>query len=108
VFLNVMINAIQAMPDAGVLAFGIGLVHKERLSGPGDWIQVSISDTGNGISEKALDRVFDPFFTTKGSKGTGLGLSVCQRIMEDHKGKIKIENQKEAGTICSLYFPIKD
>jgi PAS domain S-box-containing protein len=108
VFLNVMINAIQAMPDAGVLAFGIGPVHKERLPGPGDWIRISISDTGKGISENALHRVFDPFFTTKGSKGTGLGLSVCQRIMEDHKGKIKIENQKGAGTICSLYFPIKD
>ncbi|MFH1076231.1 MAG: ATP-binding protein, partial [Pseudomonadota bacterium] len=109
VFLNVMINAIQAMPDAGVLAFGIGTVNKERLPGPGDWIRISISDTGNGISENALHRVFDPFFTTKGSKGTGLGLSVCQRIMEDHKGKIKIENnQKGAGTICNLYFPIKD
>lgn len=108
VFLNVMINAIQAMPDAGVLAFGIGLVDKERLPEPGDWVRISISDTGNGICEKALHRVFDPFFTTKGSKGTGLGLSVCQRIMEDHKGKIKIENQKEAGTICNLYFPIKD
>ena len=108
VFLNIMINAIQAMPDAGVLALGISLVHKAQSPQPGDWIRISISDTGNGISEKALQHVFDPFFTTKGSKGTGLGLSVCQRIMEDHKGKIEIENRKGAGTICSLYFPIKD
>jgi len=108
VFLNIMINAIQAMPDAGVLAFGISLVHKEQLLEPGDWIRISISDTGNGISENDLHRVFDPFFTTKGSKGTGLGLSVCQRIMEDHKGKIEIESRKGAGTICNLYFPLKD
>ena len=108
VFLNVMINAIQAMPEAGVLALGIDLVGKERSQEPGNWIQISISDRGIGISEKDIHRVFDPFFTTKGSKGTGLGLSVCQRIMEDHKGKIKIENRKGAGTICNLYFPIKD
>ncbi|OEU83593.1 MAG: hypothetical protein BA873_03505 [Desulfobulbaceae bacterium C00003063] len=108
VFLNIMINAIQAMPDTGVLAFGIGIASKAQLHKPGDWIQITISDTGIGISEKDIHRVFDPFFTTKGSKGTGLGLSVCQRIMEDHKGKIEIENLKGAGTICSLYFPIKD
>jgi len=108
VFLNVMINAIQAMPDTGVLSFSIGLIAKGQLKESGDCIRISISDTGNGISKKALHRVFDPFFTTKGSKGTGLGLSVCQRIMEDHRGKIEIENRKKAGTICSLYFPIKD
>ena len=108
VFLNVMINAVQAMPDTGVLAFDIGFAHKARLQELSDWIRISISDTGNGIPKKVLHRVFDPFFTTKGSKGTGLGLSVCQRIMEDHRGKIEIENRKEAGTICSLYFPIKD
>jgi len=108
VFLNVMINAIQAMPDSGVLTFSISLICRKKLKKSGDWIRLSISDTGNGISEKTLHRVFDPFFTTKGSKGTGLGLSVCQRIMEDHKGKIEIENQKETGTICNLYFPIKN
>ena len=107
VFLNVMINAVQAMPDAGVLAFGIDLVNKEQSQKPGNWIRLTISDTGSGISEKDIQRVFDPFFSTKGSKGTGLGLSVCQRIMEDHCGKIEIESQKGSGTICSLYFPIK-
>ncbi len=108
VFLNVMINAVQAMPDAGVLTFGINLIVKERSQEPGSWIRITISDTGIGISEKDIQRVFDPFFTTKGSKGTGLGLSVCQRIMEDHCGKIEIESRKGYGTICSLYFPIKD
>ncbi len=108
VFLNVMINAVQAMPDAGVLALGIGLVRKAQLQKPGDWVRITISDTGIGISEKDIHRVFDPFFTTKGSKGTGLGLSVCQRIMEDHCGKIEIESRNGSGTICSLYFPIKE
>ena len=108
VFLNVMINAVQAMPDTGLLTLGVNFVHKAWLQEPCDWIRISISDTGTGISEKNIHRVFDPFFTTKGSKGTGLGLSVCQRIMEDHCGKIEIENRKGAGTICNLYFPIKD
>lgn len=108
VFLNVLINAVQAMPDAGVLALDVGLVRKALFQEPGDWIRITVSDTGIGISEKNIHRVFDPFFTTKGSKGTGLGLSVCQRIMEDHNGKIEIERQKESGTICRLYFPIKD
>ncbi len=108
VFLNVLINAVQAMPAAGVLALGVDLVRKALFQEPGDWIRITISDTGIGISEKDIHRVFDPFFTTKGSKGTGLGLSVCQRIMEDHHGKIEIERQKESGTICRLYFPIKD
>ena len=108
VFLNVMINAVQAMPDAGVLTFGINLIVKKRSQEPDNWIRITISDTGIGISEKDIRRVFDPFFTTKGSKGTGLGLSVCQRIMEDHCGKIEIESRKEYGTICSLCFPIKD
>ncbi len=108
VFLNVMINAVQAMPAAGVLALDVGLVRKALFQEPGDWIRIIISDTGIGISEKDIHRVFDPFFTTKGSKGTGLGLSVCQRIMEDHRGKIEIESRKVSGTICRLYFPIKE
>lgn len=108
VFLNIIINAVQAMPDTGLLTLGVNLVHKARLQETGDWIRITISDTGPGISEKNIHRVFDPFFTTKGSKGTGLGLSVCQRIMEDHCGKIEIENRKGSGTMCNLYFPIKD
>lgn len=108
VFLNVLINAIQAMPDGGDLAAVIGLVRGRPPEESHDWIRISISDTGKGISEKDLHRVFDPFFTTKGSKGTGLGLSVCQRIMEDHCGKIEVENSTGSGTICSLYFSIMD
>ncbi|MFH1672372.1 MAG: ATP-binding protein [Pseudomonadota bacterium] len=108
VFLNVMINAIQAMPDGGNIDLGIDLVRISQSGEPEEYVRITISDTGSGISDQNLSRVFDPFFTTKGSKGTGLGLSVCQRVMEDHQGKFEIKRRKGSGTTCSLYLPIKD
>lgn len=107
VFLNVMINAIQAMTDGGDLGLGISHVRVSQSQKTTDEIMVTISDKGLGISDIDLCRVFDPFFTTKGSKGTGLGLSVCQRIMEDHSGRIEIISSQGHGTVCRLYFPIK-
>ena len=104
VFLNVMINAIQAMPYGGRLRLAMGLVHGQQSQKERNWVRITISDTGDGIPQKDLDRVFDPFFTTRGSKGTGLGLSVCQRIMDDHRGKIEIESREGVGTTCSIYF----
>lgn len=108
VLLNVMINALQAMPNGGRLGLGISLFVEELQQDQQCWIRVTITDTGHGIADKEIDRVFDPFFSTKGSKGTGLGLSVCKRIMDDHYGRITIENNKSVGTMCSLCFPIND
>ncbi len=107
VFLNVMINAIQAMPHGGELRVGVGLLRRKQPKKEQRWVKICISDTGCGIPGKDLDRVFDPFFTTKGGKGTGLGLSVCQRIMHDHHGKIEIESRVGIGTTCCLYFPVR-
>ncbi len=106
VFLNVMINAIQAMPYGGGLRLAMGLVHRQQSQKERNWVRITISDTGDGIPQKDLDRVFGPFFTTRGIKGTGLGLSVCQRIMDDHRGKIEIESREGVGTTCSIYFPV--
>lgn len=106
VFLNIMINAIQAMPYGGELGLGIGLVRGLQPEKARNWVRITISDTGHGIPQKDVERVFDPFFTTKGSKGTGLGLSLCQRIMDDHRGKIEINTREGAGTTCSIYLPI--
>lgn len=108
VLLNVMINALQAMPNGGRLGLGINLFEEEQQQDHQCWVRVAITDTGHGIADKEIDHVFDPFFSTKGSKGTGLGLSVCKRIMDDHYGRIAIENNKGGGITCSLCFPIKD
>ena len=108
VFLNVMINALQAMPDGGNLGLGISHIHEGQQHDNQCWILVTISDTGHGIADEEVDRVFDPFFSTKGSEGTGLGLSVCKRIMDDHYGTIVLENNKNGGVTCSLCFPISD
>ena len=107
VLLNVMINAIQAMPRGGTLRLGLGRLRRQEPKEGPNWVEIIISDTGCGIPEKDLERVFDPFFTTKGGKGTGLGLSVCQRIMDDHHGKIEIESRAGTGTTCCLYFPAR-
>ncbi|NVM21869.1 MAG: PAS domain-containing protein [Desulfobacterales bacterium] len=106
VFLNVMINAIQAMPYGGELGLDIDLVRCRQSQQGQDYVRATISDTGRGIHEEDLDRVFDPFFTTKGTKGTGLGLSVCQRIMDDHRGRIEIESRRGVGTTCRIYSPV--
>jgi len=106
VFLNVMLNGIQAMPYGGELRIGCkieGNVSTQKSKK----VRVTISDQGHGIHPDHLNRVFDPFFTTKGSKGTGLGLSVCQRIVEDHFGKIEIESTLDVGSSCHILLPIQ-
>lgn len=100
VFLNVMMNAIQAMPMGGQLTVKGGLDQ--------DFLRVDFQDTGAGIAEADLARVFDPFFTTKEpGMGTGLGLAVSYSIMEAHKGKITVESKVGTGTTFSVYFPLK-
>ena len=106
VLLNVIINAVQSMPSGGRLTLGMG-IDKTTSNRGTDWIRLAVSDTGNGISQKDLGRIFDPFFTTKGSKGAGLGLAVCQRVMDDHGGKIEIESREGSGTHCCICFPVR-
>ncbi|MGD9974994.1 MAG: nitrogen regulation protein NR(II) [Desulfatirhabdiaceae bacterium] len=103
--LNVMINAVQSMPLGGVLSVQIRMVNVFHLEREKSFIQITIADTGQGIPEDVLSRIFDPFFSTKGSKGTGLGLAVCQRIIEDHSGKIEIESTEGIGTTCFIRLP---
>lgn len=89
VFLNVIINALQAMPDGGALA-----VTTRR---DGDWAEVAVKDTGPGISEDVLLHVFDPYFTTRPS-GIGLGLAIAHRIVQGHQGSLDVESQAGSGT----------
>ncbi len=105
VFLNILLNALQALPEGGV-------IHCESEEGvPEDapvahrWAQVKISDTGIGIAPELLDKIFDPFFTTK-REGTGLGLSVCHGIIQRHEGEIDIQSEIGKGTAVSIRLPL--
>jgi len=98
--LAVEINAVEAMPDEGVLR-----VSAHRLAGS-DSVQIIISDTGIGIPEEAQPHIFEPFFTTKESgKGTGLGLAVVYGIIERHAGTINVQSQVHGGTSFTIILP---
>jgi signal transduction histidine kinase len=85
VLLNLILNAIDAMPEGGILSFG--------ASSDLDHVHLSISDTGSGISQDVLDRLFDPFVTTKPEgEGSGLGLSICKSLLERFDAQIGVKN----------------
>jgi two-component system NtrC family sensor kinase len=103
VFLNLFLNAKDAMPQGGTL--------KVRTSN-GNGVHVMVQDTGSGIAQEHIDRIYDPFFTTKTAsgqgqrRGTGLGLSVTYGIIQEHAGKIQVESAPGAGTTFHLEFPM--
>jgi signal transduction histidine kinase len=98
-FLNLAINAVQAMPQGGMLRASV----RHRPGEPE--VEVQFSDSGPGISPEVLARIFEPFFTTK-AKGTGLGLAVVKRIIESHQGRVALESQPGQGTTFRLYLPL--
>ena len=99
-FLNIIFNAIEAMPQGGELSLA-----SEWNTGF-DRALVTVRDTGCGISEGNLDHIFDPFFTTKQEgEGIGLGLSIVHGIVKAHKGTIKVESKVGEGTAFTLSFP---
>ncbi|OGC10916.1 hypothetical protein A3K48_00005 [candidate division WOR-1 bacterium RIFOXYA12_FULL_52_29] len=97
-FLNICLNAIQAMPDGGTL--------KINLMVAGEKAVIEIADTGIGIPADKLALIFDPFFTTKG-RGTGLGLAVTYRIVQEHGGEIGVTSRPGEGTTFKICLPIK-
>lgn len=101
VFLNIILNAIDAMPEGGELRVTSNMTNSDQF------VQLRFSDTGCGISPENLDKVFDPFFTTKdSSKGTGLGLAVAYGVIEKHRGKIRMESEVGKGTTCIIDLPV--
>ncbi|HUI29051.1 MAG TPA: ATP-binding protein [Candidatus Acidoferrales bacterium] len=111
VFVNLIVNAIHSMENIARNAVGPRLSIKTEIArGKGDnVVEVTIADTGCGISEEDLEKIFNPFFTTKEvGKGTGLGLAITQRIIQDHKGAISVESNVGKGTIFKLSFPAYD
>ena len=98
---NVLLNAIQAMPHGGVVRV---LARRETQGGRG-MLRIDISDQGCGIPTELLHRVFEPFFTTK-AQGTGLGLAVVKRITEEHGGEVSVESVPGRGTTFTLRLPL--
>ncbi|MDH4204331.1 MAG: ATP-binding protein [Desulfobacteraceae bacterium] len=100
-FMNIILNAAQAMEGKGILTVKSLLLKSEEQ------VCIEISDTGPGISEENLPHIFEPFFTTKEEgKGTGLGLSLAYRIVQNHGGHIRAESRREKGTTFSIILPI--
>ncbi len=100
VFLNLVINAVDAMPEGGVLT----VCTKYR----GDQVCVEFKDTGTGIPNEHLDRIFEPYFTTKGENGTGLGLAISHRVLREHNGNIFVESRLDEGSTFVVELPVAD
>lgn len=96
-FYNIIKNALQAMPDGGLLRIDCTIKDK--------WLNISFADTGVGITSEEISRIFDPYFTTK-KEGNGLGLLVVERICRDHGGDLSIESEANKGTIFRIRLPL--
>jgi signal transduction histidine kinase len=105
VFLNLLLNALQAMPEEGLLRSSAEEWRSGMGTAAGRWVQIRISDSGVGIPADQLDKIFDPFFTTK-REGTGLGLSVCHGIIHRHEGEIDVQSEAGKGTTVSVRLPL--
>jgi signal transduction histidine kinase/ActR/RegA family two-component response regulator len=110
---NLALNARDAMPGGGELKIGLERIEVRPGESPllpemepGEWIRISVSDTGTGISPDALPRIFEPFFTTKGpGEGSGLGLAQVHGIVGQHQGRIDVETELGQGTAFVIYLP---
>jgi PAS domain S-box-containing protein len=113
VLLNLAVNAKDAMPDGGKLVIAtqnttrdIDYGNAQLRAGPGEYVLLSISDTGEGVDQKAMDHIFEPFFSTKDvGKGTGLGLSMVYGIVTNHEGYIDCCSKPGEGTVFKIYLP---
>jgi len=116
ILMNLVMNAVHAMHETGILRISLkrasfdeqDLAHRpDMVAGP--YVQLSVSDTGIGMSPEVIEHVFEPFFTTKDvGKGTGMGLSVVHGIVLAHKGLIKVYSEPGKGTTFHVYFPIAE
>jgi PAS domain S-box-containing protein len=99
VFMNLIVNASHAIEESGVISIRTGV--------NGDWVWITVSDTGTGIAPEHLSRIFEPFFTTKPvGQGTGLGLSLSYNIVKKHGGRIEVQSELGKGTSFTVHLPI--
>ncbi len=115
VLLNLFVNAADAMPDGGKLILKTKNVRHNEIKSkhydptPGNYVSLSVTDTGVGMDENILERIFDPFFTTKETgKGSGLGLASVYGIVKNHGGYIDVQSEKNRGTCFRIFFPASD
>ncbi|GAB6157096.1 two-component system sensor histidine kinase AtoS [Desulfotomaculum varum] len=99
VFMNVIYNAVQAMPGGGKVTLGTRYMADEKT------VVIEIKDTGCGVPEELLDKLFDPFFSTR-AKGTGLGLTIADEIIRAHGGSIELKSQEGLGTTVKILLPV--
>jgi PAS domain S-box-containing protein len=103
VFLNILINSIQAIKEEGTITAELSRTKKSGI----EYLEVSITDTGEGMSNEVKSKIFEPFYTSKVvGKGTGLGLSISHGIINDHNGFIEVESKVGIGTKFCIYLPI--
>ncbi|MDF0672829.1 MAG: ATP-binding protein [Nitrospira sp.] len=102
VLVNLIVNAVQAMPNGGVLAISLSQEPPQTLGTSA--VRLTVRDSGIGIDPAHRSRIFDPFFTTK-EEGTGLGLAIVHSIVEAHQGRIDVESRVGQGTACSIILP---
>jgi signal transduction histidine kinase len=101
VFINIIKNALQAMPQGGRLEVN-GFLHERQM-------EISLQDTGPGLSPQEMERIFQPFYSTKaGTQGLGLGLPICQKILERYDGRLVVESQPGRGTKVRMLLPYTD
>jgi PAS domain S-box-containing protein len=116
VLMNLAVNSRDAMPEGGRLAIETGNVTldetfcKNHLGAkPGDYVALTVSDTGHGMDKETIKHIFDPFYTTKGvGKGTGLGLAMVYGIVKSHEGYILCESEPRKGSTFRIYFPVTE
>jgi len=104
VVINLIVNAIHAMPDGGTLALRSFDADRDGNAG----ISVEVADTGIGMSADIIDKVFDPFFTSKRREGTGLGLSISQTLIKRQRGQITVESEVGRGSRFRVWLPEAD
>ena len=112
VFWNLFINAAQSMSNGGEIQVQLGRGNAQGITGLSlssqvkdkEWVKISITDSGSGIAPEEKEKIFEPFFTTK-ENGTGLGLSVVHKIVENHKGLIKVDSVLGRGSTFSIFLP---
>jgi PAS domain S-box-containing protein len=108
VFLNLLLNAMQAMPEGGTLRVSVRQVTRpdleHELGAAPAFVEYIIQDSGVGIPESAISKIFDPFFSTK-THGTGLGLATVKKVIDGHQGHIRVQSQPGSGTMFTIYLP---